>query len=253
VERTITGYRQDDQGDWVATLSCGHDQHVRHRPPFQLRAWVIEESGRTGRLGTPLDCPLCDRAELPDGLQLIHSSPVWNEQTVPAGLLKPHRLAIGTWGLIGVGQGRLRVAISVEPAMNIATGAGFSQAVPPDVDHVVTLIGPVRFTLDQLAVGTRPSTVSGSGTRSDPVPSPGSDERGDPACWSGLLCADCGTVLDGSPHRGDCPQTIVGHDRAVRDRYPSPSDTVAGLTKAAFDRSRDPTPNGGAVWWRGRQ
>lgn len=67
MERAITGYHRDEEGDWVAELSCGHGQHVRHRPPFQLRAWVLEADGRRERLGTPLDCPLCDRAEPTDG------------------------------------------------------------------------------------------------------------------------------------------------------------------------------------------
>ena len=56
----IAGYHRDDAGDWVAELACGHGQHVRHRPPFQLRTWVLEEEGRRARLGTPLECPLCD-------------------------------------------------------------------------------------------------------------------------------------------------------------------------------------------------
>ena len=73
VERSITGYHQDEMGDWVAELACGHDQHVRHRPPFQLRAWVLDPDGRLGRLGTPLDCPLCDRCELPEGLRRVRT------------------------------------------------------------------------------------------------------------------------------------------------------------------------------------
>ncbi|MFT4728722.1 MAG: hypothetical protein ACI9UN_003235 [Granulosicoccus sp.] len=28
----ITGFHQDDKADWVAELSCGHGQHVRHNP-----------------------------------------------------------------------------------------------------------------------------------------------------------------------------------------------------------------------------
>jgi hypothetical protein len=63
VGRTITGFHQDEEGDWVAELSCGHNQHVRHRPPFQIRAWVLEADGRADRLGTAIDCPPCDRAE----------------------------------------------------------------------------------------------------------------------------------------------------------------------------------------------
>ena len=92
MERAITGYHLDDEGDWVAELSCGHNQHVRHRPPFQLRPWVTEGTKRTARIGTPLSCLLCDRAELPGGLQIIRSSPEWSEQTIPAGSLVPHRL-----------------------------------------------------------------------------------------------------------------------------------------------------------------
>src|SRR5204862_843380 len=32
VERAIVGYHQDEHGDWVAELACGHQRHVRHRP-----------------------------------------------------------------------------------------------------------------------------------------------------------------------------------------------------------------------------
>jgi len=60
VEREIVGYHQDDAGDWVAELSCGHGQHVRHKPPFRLAPWVLEEEGRAAHLGTVLDCPHCD-------------------------------------------------------------------------------------------------------------------------------------------------------------------------------------------------
>jgi hypothetical protein len=61
VERAIVGYHQDEQGHWVAELACGHRRHVRHRPPFELRPWVLTAEGRQGRLGTYLDCGLCGR------------------------------------------------------------------------------------------------------------------------------------------------------------------------------------------------
>jgi len=60
MRRSIVGFRQDEEGDWVAELACGHRQHVRHRPPWQLRPWVVEAESRQARIGTPLDCPLCD-------------------------------------------------------------------------------------------------------------------------------------------------------------------------------------------------
>jgi Protein of unknown function (DUF3565) len=59
MQRAIVGYHQDDDGDWVAELACGHQQHVRHQPPWQLRPWAVDEEGRQGRLGTPLECRLC--------------------------------------------------------------------------------------------------------------------------------------------------------------------------------------------------
>jgi Protein of unknown function (DUF3565) len=60
VRATIVGFHQDTEGDWVAELSCEHSQHVRHRPPFFDRPWVTTESGRASRLGSPIECPLCD-------------------------------------------------------------------------------------------------------------------------------------------------------------------------------------------------
>ncbi|MFI5235986.1 MAG: DUF3565 domain-containing protein [Gemmatimonadales bacterium] len=60
MRRKITGFRQDDEDHWVAELECGHGQHVRHDPPWQVREWVMTLEGRTGRLGTELDCRLCD-------------------------------------------------------------------------------------------------------------------------------------------------------------------------------------------------
>jgi hypothetical protein len=63
VERSIVGFRRDERGDWVAELSCGHAQHVRHRPPFELRPWVLDDATRNARIGTARDCPLCE-AEL---------------------------------------------------------------------------------------------------------------------------------------------------------------------------------------------
>lgn len=61
----MVGFEQDEVGDWVALLECGHRQHVRHRPPWQERAWVETAEGRQSRLGEPLECVECDReAEL---------------------------------------------------------------------------------------------------------------------------------------------------------------------------------------------
>lgn len=60
MERRIVGFSQDDEQQWVATLDCGHQQHMRHRPPFERRAWVTTPEGRASRLGVTVDCARCD-------------------------------------------------------------------------------------------------------------------------------------------------------------------------------------------------
>lgn len=61
MQRTIVAFELDERGEWVAELACGHRRHVRHRPPFFPQPWILEAEGREERLGTPLDCRLCDQ------------------------------------------------------------------------------------------------------------------------------------------------------------------------------------------------
>ena len=81
MRRLITGFKIDGHGDWVAFLSCGHRQHVRHRPPFEERPWVITELGRRDKLGTPIDCIGCDRLEIPDDFKAYGKTAEFNERT----------------------------------------------------------------------------------------------------------------------------------------------------------------------------
>lgn len=66
MEQAITGYHKDDHEDWVAELQCGHCQHLRHDPPWQVRPWVTSGKGRKEHIGHKLDCKKCDRGELRD-------------------------------------------------------------------------------------------------------------------------------------------------------------------------------------------
>ncbi len=59
VPRRIVGFRRDDEGHWVAELECGHTQHVRHDPPWQVRPWVTSPAGRASRVGQTLACAAC--------------------------------------------------------------------------------------------------------------------------------------------------------------------------------------------------
>jgi hypothetical protein len=66
VRRRIVGFHLDEKRDWVAELECGHGQHTRHQPPWQLRPWVTTEAGRRSRIGAMLDCRKCDEGAPPD-------------------------------------------------------------------------------------------------------------------------------------------------------------------------------------------
>ena len=63
MERIIVGFHQDEHGDWVANLDCGHTRHVRHNPPWALRPWVLTEESRTQFIGQKLNCVKCEAAE----------------------------------------------------------------------------------------------------------------------------------------------------------------------------------------------
>ena len=58
--QAIIGFHLDDEQHYVAELACGHNQHVRHTPPWQNRVWVLTEDGRNEKLGVMLECKLCD-------------------------------------------------------------------------------------------------------------------------------------------------------------------------------------------------
>jgi tellurite methyltransferase len=206
VERPITSYHQDGVGDWLAELECGHNQHLRHQPPFQLRAWILDPEGRSARLGTPLDSAFCGRAEMPDGLRWERTTNIWDQETVPAGLRRAHRSAAGTWGRIVVHHGRLHFAAATTPAIRIELGPGVTQAIPPDVEHEVEPLGAVRFSIEFLAVdqGGQPHDRVERPRREPRGPN---DEGGDPACWIGLVCPECGAVIDRGVHRAGCPAT----------------------------------------------
>lgn len=60
MKRRIAGFHRDAEEHWVAELECGHNQHVRHNPPWTRRDWVTSAEGRAEAIGRSLDCAKCD-------------------------------------------------------------------------------------------------------------------------------------------------------------------------------------------------
>lgn len=152
--RTITGFHADDLGDIVAELECGHGQHVRHRPPLFPNPWVLDAASRAGRVGTPLGCGRCARAEAPEDLAVARRLGPWDESGLPGALLAEHRTPHGGWARLVVLDGSCDFVLpaigrTVENPTRLV--AGMSHDIPPGATHAVVLNGPVRLALDLLA------------------------------------------------------------------------------------------------------
>jgi hypothetical protein len=75
MKRHIVGFHRDAEAHWVAELDCGHNQHVRHDPPWTLRPWVTSAAGRGEALGRTLECAKCDSGAAPDRPHRWHRDP----------------------------------------------------------------------------------------------------------------------------------------------------------------------------------
>lgn len=147
MKRPIVDYRTDSHGDWVALLSCGHPQHVRHRPPFEERPWVTTEEGRHAMLGHELGCVRCDDFELPAHFVAYRHTPVFTETTMPAALRADHTTRAGVWAKIIVLEGRLRYRVD---GLDVTKTLSPDEVgiVLPEVVHHVEPLGPVQFRVE---------------------------------------------------------------------------------------------------------
>lgn len=143
--RPIVGFHQDEHQDWVAELSCGHNQHVRHRPPFWSRPWVLTAEGRAEKLGAPLPCVLCERFELPKGVVAYKRTAEFTTESVPAALRANHSTKRGVWALLHVVQGRLRYIVEPPLAREVVVVPGEPAVIVPEVLHRVVLDDDTKF------------------------------------------------------------------------------------------------------------
>ena len=148
--RVILGFHQDETGEWVAELSCLHNQHVRHRPPFQDRLWVTTAAGRSASIGTEIDCSPCDRAEPPEGLRWARTVGPFDAESLPPGLQTSHVVAERTWGFLRVIEGSVLFWMEANPPLTVCLCAGDGQSLPPGVPHALTVDGPVVLAVDFL-------------------------------------------------------------------------------------------------------
>lgn len=136
VERPIIGFDLDEAGDWRALLGCGHRQHVRHKPPFTNRPWVVTEDGRRSKLGSALNCVRCDQLELPDTFVPYQRTPAYTDSAMPPKLRRDHTTKAGVWAKIIVTQGKLQYHVE-DLGVHVELSAGRHGVIAPEVPHRV--------------------------------------------------------------------------------------------------------------------
>jgi tellurite resistance-related uncharacterized protein len=75
------------------------------------------------------------------------STPVFDENSLPAGLRKEHRTKAGVWGVIRVLEGQLRYRI-LDPIAETIIDPDHPGFVLPDQPHLVEPLGAMRMRVE---------------------------------------------------------------------------------------------------------
>lgn len=75
------------------------------------------------------------------------STPVFNQDTLPAGLRDRHDTKVGEWGMIRVIEGELSLTY-LDPISEIVLTPDRSALILPQQPHFVTPLGPMKMKVD---------------------------------------------------------------------------------------------------------
>jgi RND superfamily putative drug exporter len=87
-------------------------------------------------------------SELPAGLVLVRTTPVFDNDTVPAGLLNSHQVAVGVWGRLVVHTGCVGFVFDDASDQELAIDAGCDVVIPPTQLHHVVLKDAATFVVE---------------------------------------------------------------------------------------------------------
>jgi tellurite resistance-related uncharacterized protein len=85
---------------------------------------------------------------LPDGLQLVRTTPEFERHTIPGALLAAHRTAPNVWGRLVVRDGDVSFVFDDQPDTVHQLSEGDSIAIAPQRPHRVIVTGTVRFVVE---------------------------------------------------------------------------------------------------------
>lgn len=83
--------------------------------------------------------------ELPTGVEHQRTTDDFTDQTVPAGLLRAHKIAPEVWGRLVTVAGTVRFVWEDSASEPVVLGAGDSVVIPPDTPHHVEPQAGARF------------------------------------------------------------------------------------------------------------
>lgn len=148
MQRTITGFERESASAIVVRMVCGHRRHVRHRPPLEDHAWVLDDASVRGRVSADIECGRCANLEAPTGLEPYHRTPIFGRDDIPAGLRREHRTKAGVWGRLAVEQGWATLQFATLDGRTTRAEAGESIAIPPDLTHVLVTSDDVKLYIE---------------------------------------------------------------------------------------------------------
>ncbi|MGI9282385.1 MAG: DUF1971 domain-containing protein [Endozoicomonas sp.] len=80
---------------------------------------------------------------LPDHVTAYKKTPVFDQDSMPAGLLKTHRTKEGTWGVLNVLEGSVVFCPEQQSTEKVSLSAGDQWVIQPEQAHHLELNGPV--------------------------------------------------------------------------------------------------------------
>ncbi|MPY91718.1 MAG: DUF1971 domain-containing protein [Acidimicrobiia bacterium] len=125
------------------------------RRPARSRRWgrrpgeaVPANRGWASRGVLDYNGAVTGRPSIPSGATLRRTTDELTAETVPAGLLRGHRVAEGVWGLLRVRAGSVRFVLEDGPSEGVLLAAGDEQVIEPGLPHHVEPAPDARFVVE---------------------------------------------------------------------------------------------------------
>lgn len=103
-------------------------------------------------------CP----TDLPSGVEYVRTTDVFDNTSVPPGLLRAHRVADGVWARLVVHSGAVTFVFDDDPQNARALSSGQSVTIPPVRPHHVELDEPATFSVEFYRAPSAPRPAPGS-------------------------------------------------------------------------------------------